>query len=182
MKFKDILEKVRPFANVAAQFIPGGPAIVAAVNAVLPPEKRLNEVSTGADVLKAVEGLPPEQRASLMEKEVDLQIEQEKGWTERYKAMAEADGQSTRPRIALMMSRLFVAETVAFVSILGFGVHNDGLAAMNQPYLWTVFASLTALPAGLLGKYFGELRREQANRLGQVRPNLMDTISKAFRK
>ncbi len=170
MKLKKILASLRPLAAVAAPFIPGGPAILAAVNAVLPPDKRLPDTATGGEILSAVDALPADQRAALMEREIDLQIEQERGWTERYKAMAEADGQSTRPRIALMMAWLFVFETVAFAGLLGWGVYQGGIEALNQPYLWTVFASLTALPAGLLGKYFGELRREQQNRLGMQKP------------
>jgi len=182
MKLREILDKIRPFASVAAQFIPGGPAVVAAVNAVLPPEQQLPENASGGQILTAVDSLPPDQRASLMEREIDLQIEQEHGWTDRYKAMAEADGQSTRPRIALMMARLFVAETAAFVVLLGWGAYQDGVAALNQPYLWTVFTALTALPAGLLGKYFGELRREQANRLGVQRAGPLAALMGLLRK
>jgi len=52
-----------------------------------------------------------------MEKRIDLQIAREEGWTDRYKAMTAADGQSTRPRIALMMAW-------AVVSVIGLFTHS----------------------------------------------------------
>jgi len=166
MKFSKILEKITPFASVAASFIPGGPAVLAAVNAFLPDEKKLPETATGGQILSAVEQLPPDQRAALMSREIDLKIAQEEGWTERYVAMANSDGQSTRPQIALMMAWMLVFETVVFMMLLGVGVYKGGLAAINQEYLWTVFGVLTTVPASVLAKYFGELRKEQQNRLG----------------
>ena len=61
-----------PLAAVASTFIPGGPAVLSAVNAILPNDKKLPETATGQEIVNAVDALPPEQRASLMEKEVDL--------------------------------------------------------------------------------------------------------------
>jgi len=167
MKLSKILDAIKPFANVAAQFIPGAPAVISAVNAFLPDSKKLPAQATGGEILSAVEGLPPDQRASLMEKEIDLQIEQERGWTERYTAMAQADGHSTRPKIAWLMAQLLVGQSIIFMALLGWGVYSTGIKSLSEPYLWATFGTLTGIPAGLLGKYFGELRREQANRQGQ---------------
>ena len=90
----------------------------------------------------------------------------EENWTERYVAMVKADSQSTRPKIALIMAWLVVIESIVFISFLSYSVYTSGISSLNQPYLWTVFGVLTGIPSGILGKYFGELRREQANRLG----------------
>jgi len=164
MKLSKILDAVKPFAEVAASLIPGGPALVAAVNTFLPDSKKLPEHAKGGEILSAIDSLPSDQRASLMSKEIDLEAQLSSDWTARYKAMAAADGQSTRPRIGLMMAWLLVFETTIFMILLAWGVHKGGIEAISRPDLWTVFASLTALPAGILGKYFGELRKEQTNR------------------
>jgi len=182
MKLKEILRALKPFANVAASFIPGGPAVVAAVNAFLPDDKKLTADAQGGQIMAAIEGLPPEQKASLLEKDIDLKISQDENWTARYREMVKADGQSTRPKIALMMAWLVVGETTVFMALLAWGVSAGGLAALNQPFLWTVFGVLTGLPAGLLGKYFGELRREQANRLGAGGGGLFGKILSALGK
>ncbi len=163
MKFSDI------FKTIGVGLLssnPVGASILGAVNMFLPDDKKLPEGTTGAEVKNAVSQLPPEQQASLMEKEVDLEIAQEEGFTERYVAMTKADGQSTRPRIALMMAQILSFQILAFTVVIAYAVSNEGMSSINHPYLWTVFGTLTAVPAGILGKYFGELRKEQSNRIG----------------
>lgn len=162
MKLKDVLKTVG--AGVLSSH-PVGAGIIAAVNLFLPDDEKLPEGSTGAQVKNAVEQLPPEQKASVMEKQIDLAIHEEDGWTERYKAMCSADGQSTRPRIALMMAKIFSATLLGFMVIIAYAVVNEGFEVLNSPYVWQLFATLTGVPAALLGKYFGELRKEQGNRL-----------------
>lgn len=163
MKFKEILTRLKPLAAVAASFVPGGSAAIELVNAFLPEDKKLPETATGGDIISAVDSLPAEQRASLFEKQIDLEIAKEEGWTDRYKAMCAADGQSTRPKIALMMAKVLCFEILAF-TVWCFWYPDQ----MQNPVLWTVFGTLTGVPAGVLTKYFGDLRREQANRLGMV--------------
>lgn len=137
-------------------FAPGSRQLI---NAFLPDDKKLPETATGKDAETALDSLPPEQKQAVLEKQIDLSIEQEKGWTARYQAMTQADGQSTRPKIALMMAKVLAFEIMAF-TVWAFVYPEQ----MSNPALWTVFATLTGVPAGLLGKYFGELRREQRNR------------------
>jgi len=182
MKISKVLDAIRPFAAVAAQFIPGGPAILAGLNLILPPDKQLPANATGQQILTAVDTLPPDQRASFLEKEIDLKIAQEVGWTERYVAMTAADGQSTRPQIALLLTKMLVWQTIAFMALLGFAViMKDGdLSVLSQPYLWTVFLTLTGVPSAVLTNYFGELRKEQQNRTGTpTAPGAIAQIIKA---
>ncbi len=163
MKFSDI------FKTIGVGLLssnPVGASILGAVNMFLPDDKKLPEGSTGEQVKNAVEKLPPEQQASLMEKEIDLEIAKEEGWSERYIAMTKADGQSTRPKIALMMAQILSFEILAFTVVIAWSVSHEGMAALNQPYLWTIFGTLTSVPAGILAKYYGELRKEQSNRIG----------------
>lgn len=162
MNFGDVLKTI---GSGLLSTHPVGAGIVSAVNLFLDDDDKLPEGATGEQVKRKVGELPAEAQTKLMEKQVDLDIKKEEGWTERYKSMCENDGQSTRPRIALMMAKVFCGVLLGFVIILAYAVATEGVGVLNAPYLWTVFASLTATPAGLLAKYFGELRREQRNRM-----------------
>ncbi len=165
-------------AAVASALIPGGPVILAAVNAILPDDKKLPETATGNDIADAVNALPPEQRASLMSKEIDLQIAQEEGWTARYKAMTEGDGQSTRPRIALMMAQVTCFVILLFAAAIAVQILTEGLDSLAESAgAWTVFATLLGIPSGVLAKYFGELRKEQQSRLGSAPGGLLGNLA-----
>ena len=177
MKFSDVLKFLKPAASIAASFIPGGAAAVELVNAFLPEEKQLPPTATGGEVIDAYEGLTPEQQTSLREKEIDLEIAKEEGWTDRFKVMVEGDKQSTRPKIAWSMCQLLCFEIMAF-TVWCFVYPTSMKSAMT----WTVFATLTATPAGLLGKYFGELRKEQANRLNAPTPSILKNVIDQFKR
>ena len=140
--------------------IPGASAVIGLVNGFLPADKKLPETATGAQVQSAIDGLPESDRAAVMNKKLDVEIALDKGWTSRYEAMCSADGQSTRPRIAIMMAQVMSFEILAF-TVWCFIYPEQ----MKNPVLWTVFGVLTATPAGVLMKYFGELRKEQGQRL-----------------
>lgn len=129
------------------------------VNSILPESKKLPPEATGADAEHALQWADPDQRAQLMERRLELQVAQEEGWTARYQAMCQADGQSSRAHIAKLMAWVLAFEILLFTAWAFVYPEN-----MTSPALWTVFATLTGVPAGLLGKYFGELRREQRNR------------------
>jgi len=173
MKLKDILHTLKPFAGIAASFIPGGPAIVAAVNEFLPDADKLPDTATGGEVMERVAQMPPEQRAAVMEKEVDLAIAREEGWTERYKAMCDSDGQSTRPRIALLMAWMLAIPYV-LIGLAMVYVVATGEAKLAD--LWPTLLAYLGVPLGILNKYFGELRREQGQRLGIEKKGLLAGI------
>lgn len=154
MKIKEVLKAAGSIALDV--FAPGARELI---NQVLPDSKKLPETATGADAEHNLQWADPDQRATLMERELALQVAQEEGWTARYQAMCQADGQSSRAKIALRMANVLCLEIVAFTAWAF--VYPDN---MTNPALWTVFATLTGVPAALLGKYFGELRREQRNR------------------
>jgi len=183
MKISDIFDAVKgPLASVAVSMIPFGPQLLGVVNALLPDDKKLPETATGSQIADAVESLPPEQRASLMEKRIDLQIAREEGWTDRYKAMTAADGQSTRPRIALMMAWSVVAVIGLFTAAIAYQTAQNGLSGLSDAAeAWPLIAALLGIPSGLLGKYFGEIRREQAQRLGVDKSGLVAGLSKILK-
>lgn len=154
MKIKEILKAAGSIALDV--FAPGARELV---NQILPDSKKLPTSATGGDAEHALQWATPDQRASLLEQELAMQVAQEEGWTSRYQAMCHADGQSSRAKIALRMANVLCLEIIAFTAWAF--VHPE---MMDSPVLWTVFGTLTGVPAGLLGKYFGELRREQRNR------------------
>lgn len=154
MKIKEILKTAGGIALDV--FAPGARELI---NSILPDSKKLPAGATGADAEHSLQWADPNQRTQLMEQELALQVAQEEGWTARYQAMCQADQQSSRAKIALRMANVLCLEIIAF-TVWAF-VHPE---MMDSPVLWTVFGTLTGVPAGLLGKYFGELRREQRNR------------------
>jgi len=181
MNFSDIFNAIKgPLASVAASLIPGGPLILGAVNALLPEDKKLPPSATGSQIVDAVESLPPEARASLMEKRIDLQIAQEEGWTDRYKAMTAADKQSTRPKIALMMAQVTCFVILIFTVAISVQIFTTGIESLaSASGAWTVFATLLGIPSAVLAKYFGELRKEHSQRLG-VKDQGMNALLKSI--
>jgi hypothetical protein len=156
MKFKDILAGAATLTSIA---FPALAPVIGLVNKLLPDDKKLPEDATGNDVQAVVDTLPPEQQASLMEREIDLKIKQEEGWTERYKAMCSADGQETRAKVVIMLTKVLCFEILAFTGL--FFWHPE---ILSNSSVWVVFGTLTAVPAATIGKYFGELRREHGQR------------------
>jgi hypothetical protein len=159
-------------AAVAGTLNPAVALAIKAVNSFLPDDKKLPETATGADVSAAVDTLTPDDRAEVLKMEIQLEIAREEGGTERYVAMVGADGQSTRPRIALMMAWCVVMAIAGAMLILAYGVYRDGLVGLDNATIALAgcFAVVTAIPARVLTRYYGELRREQENRLGIEAP------------
>lgn len=161
MKLRDVL---RGAATVAGTLNPAVGAAIGLVNQFLPDDKQLPQTATGADIEDAmVANIPPQQRASLYERKVDLEIAQEEGWTARYEAMCRSDGQGTRAWIAKQMARVLVFEILAF-TVWAFWYPEQ----LSNPVLWTVFGTLTGVPGTLLLNYFGNLRKEQGQRAAAI--------------
>ncbi len=85
---------------VVRNAVPGGGLIVDAVNALLPDDAKLPTDATGHDIKRAVEALPPEQRAAIEQKRFDVEIAQIRQENSTVRAMLEADTKTphtTRP-------------------------------------------------------------------------------------
>jgi hypothetical protein len=167
----DFLKVAKGIGNVALSFVPGGDGIRTLINEFLPDEEKLGADATGTDAQKAFAKLPPDAQVQINQAMVDLGIAEEEGWSDRYKAMCAADGQSTRPKIAWACCQMLCFETSAFT--VWIFLHPDQMA---NPVTWTVFAALTAPFVGILTKYFGELRREQGNRLRIQEPSFLGRL------
>ena len=161
----DLKKLLKGAALVAGTVNPGVGLAIKAINTFLPADEQLPETATGETALSKLEGLPSDQQAAVLTQYIELQKIQEQGWTSRYEAMCKADGQETRAKIVYMMALILLFETIAFTT--WFFVYPDKV----NGDMWAIFGALTAVPAAVLRSYFGELRTEQANRLGIQQPN-----------
>ena len=141
------------------------------INNALPDDKKLSETSTGADAAAAVKTLPPEQRASLMEKKLDVEIEEIKAHVGVTQALAEVDktGQSTRPAIAKGMSQLIGFGVIATLGPLAYAIivgKSDMVLEISK--IWPLIATIIGIPAGIVNSYFGKRSKEKAQKYEAV--------------
>jgi len=141
------------------------------INDALPDEKKLPENATGNDATVAIGALPPDQRASLMEKKLDVEIEEIKSHTETTKALAEVDktGHSTRPAIAKGMSQLIAFGVIVTLSPLAYAIiagKSDMVFSISKT--WPLVATIIGIPAGIVNSYFGKRTKEKAQKYGAV--------------
>jgi len=189
MNFGKIFDTIKgPLLAVASTLIPGGPAILGAVNAMLPDDEKLPETATGNDIRSAVNQLTPDQRSSLMEKQLDVEIAEIKSWEGIQASLAQADaaGSSTRPYIALMMSWLVTVVVSLFSIVWVYAIFN-GLAETLKILSdsWPMMLAVIGTPTALLRAYFGMRTKEKTARYsaasGQPSGAIANLIS-AFRK
>ena len=184
MKLLDILGKVG--GAVVKTMVPGGGLLVDVVNEFLPDDKKLPSDATGSDMQAAVDSLPPDQRAQLLGREFDVQVEQHRSLQAMLRA-EQASTHTTRPRIAMLSFHL-----VAFVSIVAILLWACAIAAGDESMVtavtegWPFVAALVGPFVTLLWAYFGVLKQEQRNRLnaanGSTSGVLSSIISQIMRK
>lgn len=191
MKFSDIWSKViEPAGSLIGDFVPYvGPA-VKAINSFMPNDKKLPTNATKDEIMAAVESLPPEHKAALMEKKVELEIIKEKEWSKVVDSLAKADatGNTTRPLIATMMAWATCFAIVVFVSLWGvavWGEKDDTLKAISDG--WPMIVAILATPTALLRAYFGMRTEEKKARYAQSagQPHvsgIIGSISSLFKK
>jgi len=154
-------------AKAFREAVPGGGVILDAVNAVLPTP--LDKSATAHDVELAISQLEPEQRASLMSKQFDVDLAHINQSNETLRTMLESDAKnphSTRPKIALMFARVTSFAVIAVVSILCVAVvQNDGEAIQALGESWPFIIGLLGTPTTVLLSYFGTLKHEHKNKL-----------------
>jgi len=189
MDFGKLFDSIKgPLLTAASTLIPGGPLILGAVNSMLPDDEKLPETATGKDIRNAVDKLKPKQRMALMSKELDVEIEEIKGWASIQASLSEADkaGSSTRPTIALMMAWCVVFAIVVFMGAWVTAiVIDDGFLVDSLGDSWPLFATVIGTPTLLLRAYFGMRTKEKTTRYnaasGQPTSAVSSLIS-AFRK
>jgi len=165
MKLLDVLKTVGSVAIRTA--VPGGGLILDLVNEFLPDDKKLPAHATGEQALRAIDALPPDQRARLFEKELDVEIAEINSWTSIVESLSKADaaGASTRPWIAKLMAvevfLIGVGLAGAWLAVLLQG-DSDTLATLNDS--WATILAVLGTPTALLRAYFGMREREKKAR------------------
>ena len=168
MKLWDIAKNLGSAALQVA--LPGAAsAIIAGVNVFLSDDEQLPVTATGHDVTNAIAKLPPEQQASVMEKEFDVDITQIREAKSTLRTMLESEvksPQSTRPKIALGAFRLVSFITILIVSMWSYAIlKGDKELVKAIVDGWPLVAVLIGPFVGWLNNYFGVLKQEHKNRL-----------------
>jgi len=173
MKLWDIVKTVG--SGIISATVPGGAAIIGAVNAVLPDDKKLPESATGEDINHAISSLPPESQVEILNKEFDVEITQIKESNSTLRAMLESDAQnpqSTRPYIAKNSFHVVAFAVIVSVSIWSYGVLSDNdelveTVMSGWPFILSVIGPLVTL----LWSYFGIIKQEHKDRLNAASGN-----------
>jgi hypothetical protein len=167
MKLLDIVKTIG--TGIIREAVPSGGLIIDIVNSFLPDDKKLPGNASGAQVEEAVASLPPEQRARIQEKEIDVDLTLIKERHSTVRAMLEADyknPQTTRPYIAKGAFLVIAACTLAVVATWCGGVWLNrpeivNAAAESGDMLFYLLGPLVTL----LWAYFGILKQEHSKRL-----------------
>lgn len=141
------------------------------VNNALPDGKKLSETSTGTDAKKAIASLPPDQRASLLEKKLDVEMTEIKEWSNIVTALAEVDkvGKSTRPEIAKTQSTLIGFGVIITLGPIAFAiVTGDSKTIDSIASAWPLIMTVIGIPAGIVNSYFGKRTKEKAQKYEAV--------------
>lgn len=183
MKLLDILGKVG--GGVLKSAIPGGALVVDIVNQFLPDGAKLPAETTGTDLQKAVDALPPAQRAELLGREFDVE---EARINANVALMTGAPAQETRAWIAKWAFVLVAFVTVSAVLVWGVAAigYKDETLVKTITDGWEWLVALLLPFVGWLNRYFGILRAEQRDRLnagnGSTDAAGAGILSKIFRR
>jgi hypothetical protein len=166
MKLEDFLKKAA--TAVFTEVVPGGGAILGTVNAMLPQDKQIPVTATGAQVDAAIATLPADQRAAVLNNEIDFEKTKVKEAADTARTMLTYDAknpQSTRPYIAKHSFHVLAICALSAAVTLGYAVFKNeywvvkGLAD-SWPFVGTVIAPLVYV----LKAYFGAIQTEQKQR------------------
>jgi len=177
MNLLDIAKTVG--AGIFSTVVPGGAAILTAVNQFLPDDKKLPDTVTGGQIVETVNSLKPEQRTRIikMQFEVDIETIKQRGDTLRTMLIQDAiNPHSTRPKIALIFGWTVALSIMILIVSISYAVitqDDEMIKAVSQMAL--VIGTLLGPLVLILRLYFGDLREEQRNKLnasngGELKP------------
>jgi len=149
--------------NVAA------PGLLTAINAALPTGVNLPEAATGADLQQAVDQLPPDQRAEVLTRQLDVRlaaIDQAGQSNRTMLATEQASQHTTRPYIAKGAFHVVAFCSLAVISVWCVGVLRGDVAVITAANSGADLVIYLLGPlVALLWAYFGILKTEQRQRL-----------------
>ncbi|MGS0691181.1 hypothetical protein [Shewanella sp. 30m-9] len=169
MNLLSVLGKVG--TSILADVIPGGNAILTAVNAFLPDDKQLGDKATGSDIQQAVAQLPASVQAEVLTKEFDVEIVAAQEHTKVIQALGDVDktGQSTRPAIAMMMAKIVAFSVIVLISFLAVAMFNGDAAIVSAiGNNWVLVVAILGTPTALLRSYFGMRTKEKQQKYQAV--------------
>ena len=165
-KIKSVVAKAAPMLGTVLGGPLGGAAgslIAAGLGVEDSPEAVMQALSQDPAALAKVKEIESNNQVEIQRLVTQTVIAKEEGWTERYKAMTEADGHSTRPQIAMMMAWALLIPYILIGAAMAWAVIDESVMIED---MWPTLLAYLMIPLGILNKYFGELRKEQGQRLG----------------
>lgn len=186
----DVLKIIRKVGGaVLSSVVPGYDVVVSAVNAFLPEGNKISGTSTGVEIEKAIESLPPDKQAELLSKQLDVEITEIKEHSNVMATLADADkaGASTRPAVAKLMAWFFAIFGGIFALVVCWAIiwaEPETLKTLKG--LWPLVLSILGPPIGLLERYFGKRTKEKqaryAGAFGSPMPGILSSIVSAFKQ
>lgn len=182
MDLGNILKKAG--SAVISSVVPGGGLIVDLINEFLPDNKKLPGTATGTDAQNAIDGLTPELRLKLLTRQLDVEIAETNAWASVQSSLAEADasGNSTRPKIALMMAWLVVLQVTVVAISIGYAAlseQNSTIAVLSES--WQMFTASMGIPTAVLLQYFGKRTKEKLERYNLAMGKTKSPFTNAIR-
>lgn len=186
MKLSDVLKSVGQ--AVFAELVPGGQTIIDTVNKLVGNDV-LSPRSTGGEVSAAINQLPEAEQLQLLSREIDFEIAKVNSWTEIQLALNSADsvGNSTRPKIALLMAYVVLFSVVLLTLCIAYAfVMNVSTLIKAMGDAWPLVLAILATPTALLRSYFGlrttEKRARYSAAAGSSPPGIFSSIASFFKR
>ena len=171
MNLGKILAKVG--MSVIKSVVPGAGIVIDAVNAFLPGDKKLPANATGQQATEAINSLPPDIQAQVLDKQLDVEIVEVQEYTKVITALADADktGHSTRPKIADKMANVTIYAVTVAITVWG-GVMISVSISADDPVdalkhlvsSWPFIVGVLTGPLALLRAYFAMRSKEKKAR------------------
>lgn len=195
-KLWDVIKTVG--SGVISSVVPGGGVVIDVINSFLDDDKKLPATATGAQALDAIESLPPEQQVQVLNKQLDVKLEDIRQSHDSLRAMLTVNATSThttRPWIA-KWSFVFTALFSGMVGLIvvwayAYAVYqqNETLVAAvvdGWPFVLAVMGAVTGTFSVLLRAYFGLLTKEHEAKVGAAtgsfKPGAIASIMGALAK
>ncbi len=150
-----------------------GSMLASALDVEETPEAVATAIKNDPDAMTKIKQIEADKAVELKRLEEQTTQSYYQGQAAVYEAQAKADGQSTRPKIALIMAWMLVIPYVLIGVALGWAIYSDPTVISD---MWTVLAAYLGIPLTVLKMYFGELRREQGQRLGTAPTSVIGTL------
>jgi len=160
----DILNVLKDVGVGLISSTPLGQAALPIINAFLPKDKQLGSSSTGEDAQQAIDSLPPEAKQQLLLAKINLQVEEERGQTNRYEAMCKADGQETRAKLVNKAMNALILLSFLFVGAVAYVYSTKGAEYAFSYEMAAVFTTVSAVFAYVVRSYMGDLKTETQSR------------------